>query len=88
MDITVTPTPERPPWVQNAWTLTDLLGRPLGRVTGAGRRFVIEPQVRAGPGLTGLRWGPYASLDEALTAIEKHTHGACRRASGEDEDQP
>src|SRR3954470_4492798 len=62
MDITVTRAADDP----TAWTLTDLLRRPLGRVTGAGRRFVIEPQVRAGPALTGLRWEPYASLDEAL----------------------
>ena len=73
---------------RTAWTLTDLLGRPMGHITGAGSRFVVEPEERARPGLTGLRWGPYASLDEALTAIEKHTHGACRRAPGEDEDQP
>ena len=84
MDITVTRAAAN--WM--AWNLTDLLGRPVGRITGAGHRFVIEPDDRVRASLIGLKWGPYASLDEALTAIEKHTHGACHRASEKDERQP
>ena len=81
MDITVT----RSGNDRTAWTLTDLLGRPVGRITGASHRFTIEPDERVRASLIGLKWGPYASLDEALAAIEKHTHSACRRAPEEDE---
>lgn len=84
MDVTVTRAKDDP----QTWTLADLLGRPVGYITGAGRRFVIEPDERARASLTGLKWGPYPSLNEALAAIEKHTHGACRRAPEEDEGQP
>ena len=84
MDITVT----RAANDRTAWTLTDLLGRPMGRITGAGHRFVIEPDDRVRSSMAGLKWGPYASLDAALTAIEKHTHGACRRTPEHDEGPP
>ncbi len=73
---------------QTVWTLTDLLGRAFGRITGAGCRFVIEPEERVRPSLTGLNWGPYASLDDALTALEKRTHSSCHRAPEEEEEQP
>jgi hypothetical protein len=68
------------------WTLTDLLGRPIGRITKRapsypGQRFLIEPNERARPLMTKVDPGPYASLDEALTEIEKHTSMVCRRAS-------
>ena len=81
MDITVTPTPERPPWVQTAWALTDLLGRPLGSILEEpGSRFFIEPDERAPAIMDKVPLGPFASLDDALRAIEKHLHRACRRA--------
>jgi hypothetical protein len=84
MDITVTRAADD----RLAWDLTDLLGRPVGRITGAGHRFVIEPGERAQSSMAGLKAGPYASLDEALTAIETHTRGACRCAPEEREGQP
>ena len=84
MDITVTHTADD----RLTWDLTDLLGRPVGRITGAGRRFAIEADGRTRALMAGLKWGPYVSLDEALTAIEKHTHGVCRRAPEDDEGQP
>ena len=44
MDITVT----RAGDCRNAWTLTDLLGRPMGRITDArGPGFIIDPDERA-----------------------------------------
>jgi hypothetical protein len=81
MDITVTPTPERPPWVQNAWTLTDLLGRPLGSILEEpGSRFFIDPEGRGAALMAKVDRGPHPSLEEALTAIEKHAPCTCRLA--------
>jgi hypothetical protein len=77
MDVTVT----RADW--NVWNLTDLLGRPMGRITKhAGPRFVFEADERMRSAMRKVAPGPYASLDEALTAIEKQTHMACRRVPG------
>jgi hypothetical protein len=84
MDITVTRAADD----RLAWDLTDLLGRPVGRITGAGHRFAIEADERTRALMAGLKWGPYASLDEALAAIEKHTRGVCRRAPEDDDGQP
>jgi hypothetical protein len=60
------------------WTLDDLLGRAAGH---------IELDIRgtysinlAGPAslmMQHLLPGPYASLDAALTEIERHIHGTC-----------
>ena len=77
MDINVT----RAGW--NVWVLADLLKRPVGRITkSAGPRFVIEPDARMYSAMSKVPPGPYASLDEALAAIEKYTHMVCRRAPG------
>jgi hypothetical protein len=65
------------------WTLTDLLGRTMGLITQSeARTFTIEPAGPAVEPMTGLRPGPYPSLDEALAAIERHTRGVCRRKTG------
>jgi hypothetical protein len=64
----------------DAWLLTDLLGRPMGQVKFGEQTFTIEPAGQALVPMKGLRAGPYASLDEALAAIERHTRGVCRRA--------
>ena len=65
------------------WVLTDLLGRPMGLISEtAGRDFTIQPAGPAVEPMTGLRPGPYDSLDEALAAIERHTRGVCRRKAG------
>jgi len=77
MDITVTQAAD----CRRAWTLTDLLDRPLGRIIGTrGPGFIIEPDARAPAIMDKVPLGPFASLDDALRAIEKHLHGACRRA--------
>ena len=66
MDITVTPTDDG-----TAWTLTDLLGRPMGRITEAPtHQFTIHPEGHALETMVGIEHGPFASLDAALAAIE------------------
>ena len=84
MDVMVQPAVERPPWVRDAWDLTDLLGRPLGCIMEvAGGRFFIDPNKRGHILMPHANLGPHASLNEALTEIEKHTHGVCHRAPEE-----
>ncbi len=81
MDVIVTPADGG-----RAWTLTDLLGRPMGRITEASaRHFTIHPGGYALETMAGIEPGPFASLDAALAAIEKHTRGVCRRSSTEDQ---
>ena len=66
-----------------AWDLTDLLDRPLGRITEEpGQRFFIAPSGRGCWLMARVNLGPHGSLDDALTAIEQHTHGICHRAPG------
>jgi hypothetical protein len=64
---------------QNAWLLTDLLGRSMGMIRANGGRFAVEPEGKARETMKGMRRGPFGSLDEALAAIETHTRGMCRR---------
>ena len=55
------------------------LGRPLGRITQArGPGFIIEPHERAYVLMAKVPSGPFVSFEDALRAIEKHLHGACR----------
>ena len=69
-----------------AWTLTDLLGRPMGRITEAfAQHFTIHPDGHALETMAGIEPGPFVSLDAALAAIEKHTRGVCRHHPGEDQ---
>ena len=74
MDVIVTQMPD------NSWGLTDLLGRDMGRVTeiSAGA-FMIQPAGNAIETLAAIISPKYASLDDALAAIEQHTRGVCRR---------
>jgi hypothetical protein len=77
MDITVTRVAGHP----KTWNLTDLLGRPMGRITQArGPGFIIEPAERASRIMGRVPLGPHASLEDALRAIEKQTQGACHCA--------
>ena len=71
------------------WLLTDLLGRSMGviRTTDSGH-VRVEPDGKATATMTGMRCGPFASLDEALAMIETHTRGVCRRETGEDQAAP
>jgi hypothetical protein len=75
VDVIVTQMPD------NSWGLTDLLGRDMGRVTeiSAGA-FMIQPAGNAIETLAAITAPTYASLDDALAAIEEHTRGVCRRA--------
>ncbi|MBV9066122.1 MAG: hypothetical protein JO004_10205 [Methylobacteriaceae bacterium] len=74
MDITV-----KRSIAENQWTLEDLLGRAMGVITeDPPKHFTIEPGGQAIETMAGLRHGPYASLDAALTEIETHTRGVCR----------
>jgi len=76
VDITVTATAD-----EKAWTLTDLLGRDMGCVREVGASiFKIQPEGHAVETMAALVSKSYASLDEALAAIEEHTRGVCRRA--------
>ncbi len=74
MDITVTHAADE----GKTWALTDLLGRPMGRITGMrGPGFIIEPDERAPDTMDNVPLGPFASFENALRAIEKHLHGVC-----------
>lgn len=76
MDVMVTKVRER-----EEWLLTDLLGRSMGviKTAAAGGDLFVEPSGNARTTMTGMRCGPFCSLDEALAAIETHTRGVCRR---------
>jgi hypothetical protein len=75
MDITVTASAKK-----GEWALTDLLGREMGCVTETELGvFRIKPQGQAAATMATLTSKTYSSLDVALTAIEEHTRGVCRR---------
>jgi len=79
MDITVTRT------TSNVWSLVDLLGRPLGRIVkNPGERFLIEPNERGQKAMASAARELHGSLDGALTAIERHTHGTRQLAKDGD----
>jgi hypothetical protein len=62
------------------WDLTDLLGRPMGRIRKhPGPRFIIEPNDRLRSFMINVDLGPHASLEEALAVIERHSNLVCRR---------
>lgn len=70
----------------NEWLLTDLLGRSMGVVRRSdGGTFLVEPGGNAKLTMTGMRCGPFHSLDDALAAIETHTRGVCRREAAPDQ---
>jgi hypothetical protein len=52
------------------WSLEDLLGRCMGRIIeDPPKHFTIHADVRAMEPMAGLKHGPFASLDAALTEI-------------------
>ena len=65
----------------DAWTMTDLLGRDMGIVKQNGDIFTIRPSGNAVKTMAALTSKSYKSLDVALAAIEEHTRGVCRRGS-------
>jgi hypothetical protein len=75
LDVMVTPATD-----SALWDLTDLLGRSMGHVAEVtAGQFRISPEGKAVETMAGINQGPYASLDDALAAIETHTRGVCRR---------
>ena len=71
---------------RGTWILTDLLQRPVGQIAQIlDGEFVIHPT--QGSRLSGIKGGPYPSLDAALSAIETHTRGQCQ-LSKDNEDLP
>ena len=66
---------------RSEWRLTDLLGRSMGVIRADSGAFAIEPDGKARETMKEMSCGPFASLDEALTAIETHTRGVCRRGA-------
>ena len=62
------------------WSLMDRLRRPLGTVEKVDDDFRITPGLAGG--LVGIK-SHYPSLDAAMTAIAKHTNGACSLESQE-----
>ena len=71
----------------NVWTLVDLLGRPLGRIVkNPGERFLIEPNERGQKAMASAARELHGSLDGALTAIERHTHGTCQLTKDDEGD--
>ncbi len=82
MDVNVTPARTQ----RGIWILSDLLRRPIGQIDRiVGAEFVIQPL--PGSRLSGIKSGPYPSLDAALSAIETHTRGQCQLSSS-NEDLP
>ena len=76
MDVIVTVVPDG-----KSWMLTDLLGRDMGCITHtASRVFTIHPSGHAVETMAAIISTGYASVDEALAAIELQTRGVCRRA--------
>jgi hypothetical protein len=74
MDVIVTKSPD------GHWAMADLLGRDMGKVSEIRPGvFMIQPAGNAMVTLDALRSTSFASLDEALAAIEEHTRGQCRR---------
>ena len=72
--------------VGESWALTDLLGRPMGQVEAdASGQFTISPAGGAIDTMAEMNKGPFASLDQALAEIEKHTRGHCRRDPRQDQ---
>jgi hypothetical protein len=64
--------------VAAVWTLTDLLGRPMGTITKVEKGFLISPAGEALKTVQLVAPGPYKSLDDALAEIETRTRGVCR----------
>jgi hypothetical protein len=74
VDIVVTPSCE-----ETAYRLTDRLGRSAGEIEKHPRSgFTIRP--KSGGALDEMTALTVPTLDEAMSAIEKHTKGACQLA--------
>jgi hypothetical protein len=78
VDVNVTPSGTE----RGTWILSDLLRRPVGQIDQiwGDAEFVIRPIQDSR--LSGIKSGPYAPLDAALSAIETHTRGQCQLSGG------
>jgi hypothetical protein len=65
----------------SSWQMTDLLGRSMGRIVQEKERFTVESDGRSAALMKGMKARWFATLDETLAEIEKHTHGTCRLQS-------
>jgi hypothetical protein len=55
----------------------------MGNITeNASHQFTIYPEGLAIETMADIQRGPHASLNAALTEIERHTRGVCRRSTG------
>ncbi len=79
MDIVVTPASD----TQTAWSLTDRLGRMIGRITQSseGKFMVVSAGTSANP-LSAMDT-THNSLGEAMDAISIRLKGVCQLAGGE-----
>jgi hypothetical protein len=79
MDVVVTPAESK----QGTWTLSDRLGRPLGKITEVSATLFV---VNADPnsGLSKLASASFVSLHDAMSAIARHMKGECQLSSGDD----
>jgi hypothetical protein len=78
VDVVVTPAE----FIPDTWTLSDRLGRPLGKITELSQElFVIE----AGPSSSPLKMtiATFPSLDSAMSAIATIMKGECQLSSGD-----
>jgi len=63
-----------------SWSLEDRLARVLGTITLSNEgQFLIRPDHGK---LSGIKTGPFASLDLAMAEIENQTKGACQLTTG------
>jgi hypothetical protein len=73
VDVVVTPAEGK----QGIWTLSDRLMRPLGSITEVSPKlFVITADHNSG--LSRMNTANFPSLDDAMSAIEKHMKGTCQ----------
>ena len=77
MDVVVTPARA----AQDTWLLSDRLARHLGEIYQSPAGFVISPA--SGSVLEGISLVSYVSLDAVMSAIERHTKGACQLLKGD-----
>ncbi len=64
----------------DSWSLEGRLARTLGTITLSNEgQFLIGP---AHGKLSGIKTGPFASLDLAMEEIENQTKGACQLTTG------
>jgi hypothetical protein len=62
------------------WTLSDRLGRRLGKITEISQTlFVIEAESSSGP--LRIATASFPSLDSAMSAIATHMKGECQLSS-------